>query len=289
MKMKRVSLHMRAEGAVPFLLCSLLLMASISGCLTSDEEPQKNSAIELIVYYDATSGVIEENVQNNQQVSETGVELTFDFSYTKSSAGAMVTYYFLPGDGSSAVENNAAENGEVTYTYLTHGLFDAAMGGIDDQGNDYFENITIRIDKQITWGDSNTADPQTMNIETTPDCICPAPEKIVVDSTVVNIENQPATPINQGQTVTVTWRMLNSTDATTVESAPEQVGDGQDASWMHNQYFVEPGTWKLEVDVTAEGNGEERVNVDHTVKILYDAQESVPNPMSAPEADNSPP
>lgn len=263
-------------------------MASISGCLTSDEEPQKNSAIELIVYYDATSGVIEENVQNNQQVSETGVELTFDFSYTKSSAGAMVTYYFLPGDGSSAVENNAAENGEVTYTYLTHGLFDAAMGGIDDQGNDYFENITIRIDKQITWGDSNTADPQTMNIETTPDCICPAPEKIVVDSTVVNIENQPATPINQGQTVTVTWRMLNSTDATTVESAPEQVGDGQDASWMHNQYFVEPGTWKLEVDVTAEGNGEERVNVDHTVKILYDAQESVPNPMSAPEADNSP-
>jgi hypothetical protein len=102
---------------------------------------------------------------------------------------------------------------------------------------------------------------------------------------VVNIENQPATPINQGQTVTVTWRMLNSTDATTVESAPEQVGDGQDASWMHNQYFVEPGTWKLEVDVSAEGNGEERVNVDHTVKILYDAQESVPNPMSAPEAD----
>jgi hypothetical protein len=37
--------------------------------------------------------------------------------------------------------------------------------------------------------------------------------------------------------------------------------------------------------VSAEGNGEERVNVDHTVKILYDAQESVPNPMSAPEAD----
>ncbi|MBT3477496.1 MAG: hypothetical protein HN458_06140 [Euryarchaeota archaeon] len=278
---------MRAGRTVPVIMCSLLLMASISGCLSSDEEPKKSSAIELIVYYDATSGVLEENVQNNQQVTETGVELTFDFSYTKSSAGAMETYYFLPGDGSSAVENNAAENGEVTYTYLTHGLFDAAMGGIDDQGNDYFENITIRIDKQITWGDSNTADPNVMNIETTPDCSCPAPEKIVVESTVVNPENQPPSPINQGQTVTVTWRMLNSTDATTVESAPEQVGDGQDASWMHNQYFVEPGTWKLEVDVTAEGNGDERVNVNHVVKILYESQESIPNPMSASEAENA--
>jgi hypothetical protein len=285
--MKRLSMHMRAGRTVPVIMCSLLLMASISGCLSSDEEPKKSSAIELIVYYDATSGVLEENVQNNQQVTETGVELTFDFSYTKSSAGAMETYYFLPGDGSSAVENNAAENGEVTYTYLTHGLFDAAMGGIDDQGNDYFENITIRIDKQITWGDSNTADPNVMNIETTPDCSCPAPEKIVVESTVVNPENQPPSPINQGQTVTVTWRMLNSTDATTVESAPEQVGDGQDASWMHNQYFVEPGTWKLEVDVTAEGNGDERVNVNHVVKILYESQESIPNPMSASEAENA--
>ena len=281
-----MSLLMRAGRTVPVTLCLLLLLTSISGCLSSDGDTKEVSAIDLIVYYDATSGVIEENVQNNQQVTESGVELTFDFSYTKSSAGAMVTYYFLPGDGSSAVENNAAEDGEITYTYLTHGLFDAAMGGIDDQGNDYYENITIRIDKQITWGDSNTADPDVMNIETTPDCSCPAPEKIVVESTVVNIENQPATPINQGQTVTVTWRMLNSTDATTVESAPEQVGDGQDASWMHNQYFVEPGTWKLEVDVSAEGNGEERVNVDHTVQILYDAQESIPNPMSDSEVDD---
>lgn len=281
-----MSLLMRAGRTVPVTLCLLLLLTSISGCLSSDGDSKEVSAIDLIVYYDATSGVIEENVQNNQQVTESGVELTFDFSYTKSSAGAMVTYYFLPGDGSSAVENNAAEDGEITYTYLTHGLFDAAMGGIDDQGNDYYENITIRIDKQITWGDSNTADPDVMNIETTPDCSCPAPEKIVVESTVVNIENQPATPINQGQTVTVTWRMLNSTDATTVESAPEQVGDGQDASWMHNQYFVEPGTWKLEVDVSAEGNGEERVNVDHTVQILYDAQESIPNPMSDSEVDD---
>jgi len=283
MKKKRLSLHMRARLPMPLLLCALLICASFAGCLGDEEEKGKDSAIDLVVYYDTTSGVIEEVVQNNQQVSETGVELTFDFSYTKSSAGQMVTFYYIPGDGSSMVENNAAENGEITYTYLTHGLFSAAIGAIDDQDNEYFENITIRIDKEITWSEDNTASPDAMDIETTPDCDCGAPEQIKIDSTVANPENAQFGPF-QGQTVTVTWRLLNSTDAVATESAPEQIGDGQDANWMYNQYFIEPGTWKLEVDVSAEGNGDEQVSVDHTVTIAYVADESVPNPMAAPES-----
>ena len=120
-----------------------------------------------------------------------------------------------------------------------------------------------------------------MSIETTPDCECSSPEKITIDSTVSNPQN-PTNPFAQGQTVTVTWRLLNTTDATTSESVPEQVADGQEANWMHNQYFIEPGTWKLEVDVEAEGNGDEQVTVDHTVNINYEATESIPNPMSVP-------
>ena len=275
---------MRAHLPIPILLCLLLLCASFAGCLGDEEVKGKNTAIDFVVYYETTSGVIEEVMQNNQQVSENGVEVMFDFSYTKSSAGEMVTFYYIPGDGSSMIENNAAENGEITYTYLTHGLFSAAIGAIDDQENEYFENITIRIDKRITWSDDSTATPDVMNIEATPDCDCGAPEQIKIDSTVANPENGP-NPLLQGQTVTVTWRLLNSTDAVATESAPEQIGDGQDASWMYNQYFIEPGTWKLEVDVTAEGNGDEQVNVDHTVTIVYVADESIPNPMTAPETE----
>ena len=275
---------MRARFSIPTLLCTLLICASFAGCIGDEEESGKDSAIDFVVYYETTSGVIEEVMQNDQQVSETGVEVKFDFSYTKSSAGEMVTFYYIPGDGSSMIENNAAENGEITYTYLTHGLFSAAIGAIDDQENEYFENITIRIDKRITWSQTNTASPDSMNIETTPDCDCGAPEQIKIDSTVANPENGPG-GLFQGQTVTVTWRLLNSTDAVATESAPEQIGDGQDASWMYNQYFIEPGTWKLEVDVTAEGNGNEQVNVDHTVTIAYVADESIPNPMTAPEAE----
>ena len=273
---------MRARWQIPTLLCALLICASFAGCIGDKEEKGNDSPINFVVYYDTTSGVILEVVQNNQQVSETGVEISFDFSYTKSSAGEMVTFYYIPGDGSSMIENNAAENGEITYTYLTHGLFSAAIGAIDDQGNEYFENLTIRIDKQITWSDDSTTAPDTMDIETTPDCDCEAPEQIKIDSTVTNPQNGGAGFPFGGQAVTVTWRLLNSTDAVATESAPEQIGDGQDASWMYNQYFIEPGTWKLEVDVTAEGDGDEQVNVDHTVTIAYVAEESTPNPTSAP-------
>ena len=270
---------MRARLILPFFICALLFCAPLAGCFGDEQEKGKNSAIDFIVYYDTTSGVIEEVMQNNQQVSENGVDVSFDFSYTKSSEGNMLTFYYIPGDGSSTIENNAAENGEITYTYLTHGLFDAAIGAIDDKGNEYFENITIRIDKKITWSDDNTASPDIMNIETTPDCDCGAPEQIKIDSTITNPQNGGAGFPFGGQSVTVTWRLLNSTDAVATESAPEQVGDGQDANWAHNQYFIEPGTWKLEVDVSAEGDGDENVNVDHIVTIAYVTDESAPNPM----------
>ncbi len=194
MKKKRVSQHMRARFSIPTLLCTLLICASFAGCIGDEEESGKDSAIDFVVYYETTSGVIEEVMQNDQQVSETGVEVKFDFSYTKSSAGEMVTFYYIPGDGSSMIENNAAENGEITYTYLTHGLFSAAIGAIDDQENEYFENITIRIDKRITWSQTNTASPDSMNIETTPDCDCGAPEQIKIDSTVANPENGQFSP-----------------------------------------------------------------------------------------------
>jgi hypothetical protein len=118
-----------------------------------------------------------------------------------------------------------------------------------------------------------------MSIDARPDCTCPTPEKIDIDSTV---ENTPNSLGIGGQSVTVTWQLSNSTDVITAESQPEQVGDGQDATWVHAQYFIESGIWKLDVELSAEGNGDEQVNVDHTVLIVYDTEESIPNPMTAP-------
>ena len=72
----------QGHRVIVILLCSTLLLGSLSGCIRTDEPEGKSSEIDLVVYYDATSGTIEEVIQSSQQVSETGVELTFDFSYT---------------------------------------------------------------------------------------------------------------------------------------------------------------------------------------------------------------
>ena len=76
---------MRTRLNAPLLMCAMLFCASLAGCLGGEETEEENSVIDLVVYYDTTSGPIEEVIQNNQQVSETGVDVTFDFSYTKSS------------------------------------------------------------------------------------------------------------------------------------------------------------------------------------------------------------
>jgi hypothetical protein len=267
----------------PVLLCAVLLSAMLSGCLAGSDDEVDESPIDLIVYYDVTSGTILETIQNNQQVSESGVEVVFDYSYTKSSAGEISSYLYNSGDGSNTITVNAADTAEIRYTYLTHGMFSAGIGAVDDQGNEYFENITIRIDKEITWGDSGTTDPRTMNIEVTPDCECQLPEQIQIDSTVTNPENFLGAG---GSPVTVTW-YLNNTEGAAVESPPEQIADGQNANWQHNEFAPITGMWTLEVGLN---QNNEQVDVSHKVTIAYAAEESASNPFptdeSAPENDD---
>ena len=81
-----------------------------------DEESSNDSDIELVIYYDETSGMIQENIQNGQQVSFSGVELSFDYAYTKSAAGEIDSFYFEAGDGSSRITVDA---NAVSYTHLT--------------------------------------------------------------------------------------------------------------------------------------------------------------------------
>ncbi|MDE0857103.1 MAG: hypothetical protein OSA38_00845 [Candidatus Poseidoniaceae archaeon] len=268
---------MRTQTLRPMLLGAVLLAAMFAGCLDGAEDEAYDGPIDFIAYYEVTSGTILESIQNNQQVSEDGVDVAFDLSYTKSSKGLMSTFWFNAGDGSNTVTVNAADTGEVTYTYLTHGMFSAAIGATDDLGNEYYENITIRIDKQITWADTNTVDPRTMNIDVTPDCVCQLAEQIQIDSTVENIENG----FNfGGSPVTVTWYLNNSEGEAVVESPPEQIADGQNANWQHNEFAPATGTWTLDVGLSQD---QERVDIDHLVTIAYAAEESTSNPFPTDE------
>ena len=257
------------------LLSLLIASACLAGCTGDDDSSDNDSAINLVIYYDATSGMIQENIQNGQQVSFNGVELTFDYAYTKSADGNIESYYFEAGDGSSRISAQANDTGEITYNYATHGLFTAVLGAIDEAGNEANESITIRIDKRTLWGQSNTDNPDVMTIDTMPDCECDAPSKIAIDSTIENIQNAGGI---FGGPVTVSW--LLSGEGVERDSGQEQIADGQNAQWIHDEFNPGKQSWSLEVTLS---ENEERVNIDHDVTITYNDEESKPNPLPTQE------
>ena len=77
----------------------VIFSASLSGCIGDDDDSDEKKEIDLIVYYDTAFGTIQENIQNGNQVSFNGVELTFNYAFTKSDAGEITTFYFESGDG----------------------------------------------------------------------------------------------------------------------------------------------------------------------------------------------
>lgn len=242
----------------------------LAGCM-GGEESRSVSDIELVIYYDETAGMIQENIQNGQQVAFSGVELSFDYAYTKSSAGEIESFYFEAGDGSSRITVDANETGEITYTYATHGMFTANLGAIDDAGNEANTSITIRIDKRTLWSQSGTTNPDTMNIDTTPDCECPAPNQITIDSTIENTQNAGGF---FGGPVTVEWFLTG--EGVSRESGKEQIADGQNAQWMHNELNIGKQVWALDVELSS---SDEQVNIDHDVRVTYNNEESSPNPL----------
>ena len=270
---------MRANAPLPALVLALLLFAPFTGCLGEEGEEDSNP-ITMAVHYDTTSGTITERIQNNAVLSQTGAELIFDFARVTSKAGAMKTFTLDPGDdedGSNSLTVNANERAELRYTYLTHGLFTVTLSATDEADNLGTTTLTVRIDKTVDWTQTNTDSPATMVVSTVPDCGCDTAEKITIDSTISNPDD--LVPAAQ---VTTTWH-LNDPDGEEQAFHTEQIGDGQEASWTHNQYNLEKGEWTLEVTIDA---GNDSISIHHVVNVLYEPLESTPNPvMLAPSTD----
>jgi hypothetical protein len=260
------------------MFVSLFMSSLVAGCLTSDDISV--SPISLVVYYDSTSGTLYENWTNGQQISQTGVELNFDFARTTSSKGELQSFSFSPGDGSAEIEVLASDSASITYEYQTHGLFLGKLSATDESENRAEMDITIRIDSFVHWIEQNSDDPQTMSINTIPDCEqCEGPTLISIDSQVSNPESVfPPT----GSTTTITWK-LNDPEDNTTASKTEPVADGQTKLWEHDQLGVTPGMWSLDVIID---NGEDNINIEHNVSIRYEEKETEPNPIDVPESSS---
>ena len=251
-----------------------LLCASLAGCF-GDDNPNSgeySGPIDLIVYYDTTAGMIETSENNGQAGQTTGVELSFDFADTTSDDGSITKIMIDPDDGSNPVEGDPSDNAVISYTWLTHGVFDVTLTAEDEEGNSHSIMVKVKIDMHIVWTDSNTAS-ASMTFDATPDCEDgdPLPDKITVSSTVEN----PGQLFGGGNS-DVTWS-LNNPNEEEIASSSGTLGNGASETWDYTTRDIVEGFWTLNVEVT---NGD-NVNVNNDVTIAYaEGSEDAPNPRS---------
>ena len=239
-----------------------LLSASLAGCIGGDDEGdgEYSGPINLVVFYDSTSGMVETSVNNGQQGPTTGVELSFDFADTTSDDGAITKIILDPDDGSTPIEADPSEDAVISYTWLTHGVFETTLTAEDEEGNSHSIEVVVRIDMFIDWSDTNT-NSASMTFDATPDCEDQEPlaDRITITS---NVENP-----NQFLAVTqmLPGHYTNPNDEEISSNSGTNTRNGQSQSWDDTTRDTMIGIWTLNVEVT-QGDS---VNVNNEVTIAY--------------------
>lgn len=242
-----------------------LLSASLAGCIGGDDEGdgEYSGPINLVVFYDSTSGMVETTMNNGQAGPTTGVELSFDFADTTSDAGSITKIILDPDDGSDPVEGDPSDNAVISYTYVTHGVFETTLTAEDEEGNSHSIEVKIRIDMFAVWTQTNT-NSASMSFDATPDCEDgePLADRITISSSVTNPQGNIFTGSANSD---VTWT-LNNPDEEEISSESGTIGDGQTQTWDYTTRDVMEGSWTLNVDVAENGDN---VNVENQITIAY--------------------
>ena len=245
-----------------FAVTLTLLSASLAGCLGGDDEDEGYSGpIDLVVYYDSTSGMVETSMNNRQAGPTTGVELSFDFADTTSDEGSISKIMLDPDDGSSPIEADPSDDAVISYTWMTHGVFETTLTAEDEEGNSHSIEVSVRIDMHAVWSETNT-NSATMEFDATPDCEDgePLADRITIRSTAENPNNG----FFGGGNSEVTWSFVNS-EGEEVASNSGTLGEGQSESLEDTTRDTMPGIWSIVVEVTQGDN----VNVENDVTIAY--------------------
>ena len=249
------------------ILAVFLLSSTTVGCLSNSED---NSGIELMVNYEFTNGTIHETYVDGNSQSKSNVILDFDFS-TTSSEHELVSFGINPNDGRSPILVAAETSQTVSVEFSEHGIYHLNAFAVDEIES--IENLTIiiRIEHNIEWNEDTTNEPTSFEIDSIPKNGGPYPSMIIIDSDVENpelIEN-----VGGGREVEITWRLFDEAeDACLIR--PTTVDEGEIANWkVHHRITNEIHDLRISYD-----SGQDYIDIDQSISILYQEVESPPNP-----------
>ena len=250
----------------------IVLSSSLTGCLTGDEDNGYSGPIDLVVYYDSTSGMAIQSggYGNGHQFANQGVRLCFDFDDTTSEKGNITRVYLDPDTGSEIVEGDSNST-VLCHEWISHGLFEITLGAEDVYENTNQFQITVKIDMKMVGSDYDT-ESSTMKFDTGYCCEKgrPLPEKISIVSEVTNDEDF----FLSAEDTRVTWNVTNHEEQEVASHRSETIEDGQTEWWDIVIDELTEGIWSLNI----EADGDE-ISIENEIIISYpEGSEDPPNP-----------
>ena len=260
------------------LMVLLMLSASLAGGTGSPEAEGDADGVDLRVYYDETSGVVEQTWRNGQQTGSQTVTLTFDFARVTSTDDPLVAFFVVPGDGRDEIVTDANQTASIDVEYAAHGLYALTYGARTESGAEASEDITVRIDLRIDWQDTGTTNPDDASIPVMTD----GPQgvdRVAVTSTVANIGNVGGV---FGRAVSATWELLDGSDGLRA-TGTAQIADGQEETWEGSSGPAEAdeGDWVLRIGLDTD---DESVNVTSVIDVLHTETESPAQPFTSDQS-----
>lgn len=243
-----------------FVLVTLLICSSLSGCLFSDDDA---SDIVLIITHDNAIGTIVETYSEGEFVSLTPVTVNIDFSET-TSTNPLQTFGIESDYDREPITVDAITESTISVTFNSHGIYQLSAYAEDSLGNKINQSITVRVDLRIDWTETDTNAPRSLPFNPEPDNQGQHPKMIEIIS---NVEN-PSLVNNigdSGQSVQLTWQLVDELDDI-CQTRNGQINDGDVMMWQ-TLYFNTYMLHELRIEMD---EGQDSVNVNQSVAILYD-------------------
>ena len=254
-----------ANRASPIGLVCILLSFSLVGCV-SDTQPTEG--FELIVDFENTSGTIVHSYVDGDLVSTSNVFLDFDFSNTVSSIQLIEFGIQLVHNGDTTSVNPDLTS-QISIEFTHHGIYEIIAYAIGENGHEESKSIIVRIENEINWLESNTYNPKPITINPIPNPLGIFPASIIIDSTIENpvlIEN-----IGGGREVEVTWSLFDQQEDA-CQTKNDIIYEGEEVNWNTIHF----NTYELHDLTISYDEGQDYINIDHTILIQYSAIESSP-------------
>ncbi|RPG74949.1 MAG: hypothetical protein CBC45_003170 [Euryarchaeota archaeon TMED85] len=251
--------------ASPIGLVCILLSFSLVGCV-SDTQPTEG--FELIVDFENTSGTIIHSYVDGDLVSTSNVFLDFDFSNTVSSNQLIEFGIRLVHNGDTTSVNPDLTS-QISIEFTHHGIYEIIAYAIGENGHEESKSIIVRIENEINWLESNTYNPKPITINPIPNPLGIFPASIIIDSTIENpvlIEN-----IGGGREVKVTWSLFDQQEDA-CQTKNDIIYEGEEVNWNTIHF----NTYEVHDLTISYDEGQDYINIDHTILIQYSAIESSP-------------